>query len=409
MPPQPHPMSTADRAVRLGVLAFLGVGAGLAALRVHDMESRIDRVERAPRADPIEVARLTGSLRRVEDRIASSMREIGELKLQGEHAIEIDQRLDDLQGVLAGAATDLSEQRSRLQEWDSLRDQIGPKALDARMEEYRSGTEAQWKRVDDAARIAREVAESTREGLGQMERYIERDEDRMWAELVAPSVQILGEESVGSGVLLPSEPVPGTEEFRTYALTAWHVIRDLQSAPDDLAFSVPVTLYGEDRHTSPETATVVKYDAGIDIALLLLNMTRAIDCGAKLAPRSRLDRVHIFDRVYAVGCPLGNEPIATFGEIADTHHFVDGSGYWMISAPTYIGNSGGGIFDARSHELLGIFSKIYTHGTLRPTVIPHMGLVTSLATIYDWLDRVGYSQLEGREDVAKAQAATAQR
>jgi len=101
-------------------------------------------------------------------------------------------------------------------------------------------------------------------------------------------------------------------------------------------------------------------------------------------------------------CPLGNDPIPTFGEVADTRHTVDGQHYWMISAPTYIGNSGGGIFDARTHELLGIFSKIYTHGTLRPTVIPHMGLVTSLSTIYDWLEKVGLGAIEPSEPVAQA-------
>jgi hypothetical protein len=90
-----------------------------------------------------------------------------------------------------------------------------------------------------------------------------------------------------------------------------------------------------------------------------------------------------------VGCPLGNDPIPTFGEIADTHHEVDGNHYWMINAPTYIGNSGGGIFSSSDHELLGIFSKIYTHGNLRPTVIPHMGLVTPLTAVYDWLEEVG--------------------
>jgi hypothetical protein len=110
--------------------------------------------------------------------------------------------------------------------------------------------------------------------------------------------------------------------------------------------------------------------------------------------------------VYAVGCPLGNDPIPTFGEIADTHHVVDGGHYWMISAPTYIGNSGGGVFDADTHELLGIFTKIYTHGTLRPTVVPHMGLATPLPLVYDWLEQVGYAQLEPlNESGPKAAAA----
>ena len=65
------------------------------------------------------------------------------------------------------------------------------------------------------------------------------------------------------------------------------------------------------------------------------------------------------------------------------------------------------MFDARTHELLGIFSKIYTHGSIRPTVVPHMGLATSLIPIYDWLDKVGYASLEPAR--VSAQTASAQR
>jgi hypothetical protein len=118
--------------------------------------------------------------------------------------------------------------------------------------------------------------------------------------------------------------------------------------------------------------------------------------------------VRVFDQVYAVGCPLGNDPIPTAGEVAATSHFVDGGTYWMISAPTYIGNSGGGIFDAESHELLGIFSKIYTHGSVRATIVPHMGLVTPLEKIYDWFETTEYGYLAqgGPFDEAPALEAT---
>ena len=407
--PRPHETPMADRSVRLGILAVLGIAAGFAALRIHGLEGRVLRVETAPRAEPSEVGRIAARLGDVEATIAATMKELETLRVEGKLALEVDRKLQELEGGFENASASLAEQRARLQAWDDRADEIGPRALDARMEAYRRGNEEQWHRLDEAARTAREVAESARASLGQMERDLARDEDRMWRELVAPSVQIMGHESVGSGVVLRSEARPGTDEFRTYVLTAWHVIRDLQTAPEDLDFSVQVTLFGVDRSVTPETATVLKYDSNVDVALLLLDTKREVDCGAKLAPRSRLARVRTFDRIYAVGCPLGNEPIPTFGEIADTHHVVDGSAYWMLSAPTYIGNSGGGIFDAQTHELLGIFSKIYTHGTLRPTVIPHMGLATSLATIYEWLDRVGYAQLEATDEVAATQAAAAKR
>ena len=392
---------------RIGILIVMGSTAILAALRIHDVEQRVSKVEHAPRADPAEVDRLSGALREAEEKIATSLKEIDDLEHKSAHATEVDRRIEDLRSGLEKAAQALADQHKRIVEWDNLQQQIGPRALDARMEEYRQKVEEQWRRVDEDARTARALAESARSDLGHLEKDLARDEERMWRDLVAPSVQIMGEDSVGSGVLLPSEPIEGTKDFRTHVLTAWHVIRDLQTAPEDLSFTVPVTIYGEDHHASPESATVIKYDTNVDVAILRLHTKRQIDCGAKLAPRSRLGRVRTFDRIYAVGCPLGNEPIPTFGEIADTRHVVDGSTYWMISAPTYIGNSGGGIFDAQNHELLGIFSKIYTHGTLRPTVVPHMGLVTSLTTIYDWLDKVGLSALEGHEEVAQAQTAAA--
>lgn len=392
-------------AQRVAILLVLGSGAVLAALRIHDVESRVAKVEHAPRADPTELERLSGSLRDAEQKIAGSLKEIETLQKKSEHVTEVDRRIDDLHTGLEKAAQALADQHKRIVEWDSLEKEIGPRALDARMEEYRQKVEEQWRRVDEDARTARALAESARTDLGQLEKDLARDEERMWRDLVAPSVQIMGEDSVGSGVLLPSEPIDGGKGFRTYVVTAWHVIRDLQAGPEDLTFTVPVTIYGMDHRASPESATVIKYDTGVDVAILKLNTKRQIDCGAKLATRSRLNRVRTFDRIYAVGCPLGNEPIPTFGEIADTQHVVDGSSYWMISAPTYIGNSGGGIFDAQTHELLGIFDKIYTHGTLRPTVIPHMGLVTSLSTIYDWLDKVGLAAIEPTEPVAQAQAA----
>jgi len=138
---------------------------------------------------------------------------------------------------------------------------------------------------------------------------------------------------------------------------------------------------------------MVAYDVPLDIALLELDTHEPVPCGARLASRERVAAVRIFDAVYAVGCPLGNDPIPTAGEVAATRHEVDGALYWMISAPTYIGNSGGGIFDADSHELVGIFSKIYTHGAMRSTIVPHMGLVTPLSIVYEWLDEVGQSQV----------------
>jgi hypothetical protein len=50
----------------------------------------------------------------------------------------------------------------------------------------------------------------------------------------------MGEETVGSGVLLASERVEGSDAYVTYVVTAWHVIRDIQTAPESTRTPIPV-------------------------------------------------------------------------------------------------------------------------------------------------------------------------
>jgi S1-C subfamily serine protease len=400
---------------RTWIYMALGFGVSMSTtLYIREMRARIDHLESAPRVEPSEVSKLRTRLSSEETRLASSMDELAKLREADEHAAAISRRVDDLDVEMRREADQLTAQHAKLQAFDQLKDEIGPSALDRRIDAFKRVAQDDWRHVDQIAREAMGLAESTKKDVDHLEKSLERDQDRMWRDLVGPTVQLTGDDTVGSGVLLASEPIGdakegGAKEFRTYLVTAWHVVRDIQNGSESAKNPVPVTIYSPEHHISTETAELVKYDATIDVAVLKLDTTRQIECGARLAPRSRLDQVKIFEQVYAVGCPLGNDPIPTFGEIADTHHVVDGSHYWMISAPTYIGNSGGGIYDAQTHELLGIFSKIYTHGSLRPTVVPHMGLVTSLKTIYDWMDTVGLASLEAQEDSVRAQTASAKR
>ena len=61
-----------------------------------------------------------------------------------------------------------------------------------------------------------------------------------------------------------------------------------------------------------------------------------------------------------------------------------------MSAPSYIGNSGGGIFNPKTRELVGIFTKIFTHGSLNPTIVPHLGLGVPTDQIHEFLDESGF-------------------
>ncbi len=381
---------------RFWVFLSLGLAAGGAALTLQDVHRRVARLEETPRVDPAQVSRMRGTLQEIEERVTRALDAIGELRRDGQRTSVMQARLSGLERELRDAAADLGEQKCRLADWEETQRET-PQKIESifatRVGEVQQNLDQQCRQLAELAEKALGLAQTTKNEVSSVEQGLARDEDRMWRELVAPVVQLSGEDTVGSGVLLASEPVAGTQDWRTYIVTAWHVVRDIEKDPEHPTTPVPVTIYGPDHEIQSETASVLRFDPGLDTALLQLDSTHKVEWGARIATRERLNGARIFDQVYAVGCPLGNDPIPTFGEIADTDHVVDGTRYWMISAPTYIGNSGGGIFDARTHELMGIFSKIYTHGTLRPTVVPHMGLVTSIETMYGWLDEVHYAGL----------------
>ena len=91
----------------------------------------------------------------------------------------------------------------------------------------------------------------------------------------------------------------------------------------------------------------------------------------------------MWDSVYAVGCPLGNDPIPSRGEVSRLRNELDGENYWMINAPTYFGNSGGGDLPRRRPaSSWRVLEDLYPRSRQRPVVIPHMGLLTPMPAIY---------------------------
>jgi hypothetical protein len=391
------------------VTAAMGTCLVVEAVHLSRLHTRIDELESRPVVQPVQVTDLHAQLDQIGETVQTSLTALRRVARESEHTQELAVRLSELECELESAAGSINSQRMRIDGFESVQQEISTGLVEGRLAELQRDIDEQYQGVGLMAQRAIGLAETTQLTLGELERSMSRDVNDMWRDLLGPTVQLMGSETVGSGVLLESERVGETDEYVTHLITAWHVIRDIQTTPGDTKQLVPVTIYLQEGRLRPESAELLCYDATLDIALLRLTTRNPVPCGARLAPREHLQDVKVFERIYAVGCPLGNDPIPTFGEIADTRHHVDGQAYWMISAPTYIGNSGGGVFDAQTRELLGIFTKIYTHGTLRPTVVPHMGLATPLPKIYDWLESVGYANLEPRSNDAKPRTAASSR
>jgi S1-C subfamily serine protease len=205
-----------------------------------------------------------------------------------------------------------------------------------------------------------------------------------YRELLSPTVRVGGVHEVGSGTVLWSRTM-GTQTV-TYVLTAWHVFQeDPQDSP------VEVDYYRDGDPDRTESGSLVAIDQALDLALVEVTGGEIHPCLALLASRADLEQLPIFTPVYAIGCPLGYPPLPTRGEVTSRGKELDGIDYWMINAPTIFGNSGGGIYAAEGHLMIGVLSRISAYKNMIDVAVPHMGLVTPLDRVYDWLDTTPYA------------------
>ena len=357
------------------------------------LQSRIGELESLPRETAGVFTALDGRLTELEAELLGARARLERTEGLGAAARKRDLRVDLLEAGVHSTREDLVLHGERFDEWKVRHEQQLALGLGERLETLSRRAEERLEGLRSEVRGTGALAALNGERLDELRTRASRRPHVMWRELVGPTVQLCGETTVGTGVLLASIADEESGRWTTPVITAWHVVRDiLQDARNDDP-SIPVAIYSADGTVRQESALLLGFDRWVDVALLEMTTDEPCEYSARLASRERLAAVSTFDSIYAVGCPLGNDPIPTYGEIADRRHRVDGELYWMISAPTYIGNSGGGVFDAQTHELLAIFSKIYTHGSLQPTVVPHMGLATPLDTIYDWLAEEGLTSV----------------
>ena len=379
-----------QRFLIIGAVALVAGSMGVT--QVATMESDLQRLEEFSRIHPQRTALLESEMRTLQAELSRTVDEASDLRESEVNQDSILQRrIVSLEASLLRATEKLETQSNALFALEQ-----GPRDVQRQLNHFEEdlqirarATEAMLAATQDQfERIISLVSEDT----------AEQDEgiEGRWQDIVAPTVQLSGETTVGSGVLLTSRHLGKGAGYETLLITSWHVVRDILADAGSNSAPVPVSVFDLNGDVRSLTASLLCREVKMDAALLRLNTRKRLNHGATLATREDLDSRRVFHNLYAVGCPLGNDPIPTRGEIVDLTHVVDGTSYWMISAPTYIGNSGGGIYDAQSGRLMGLFSKIYTHGNVRPTVVPHMGLVTPLGPFYDWLEETGNAQvLEG--------------
>lgn len=182
--------------------------------------------------------------------------------------------------------------------------------------------------------------------------------------------------SSGSAVLVDSKKVESG--YQLSFLTAKHNIRDVKienltiqffSFSDVPDFTLPVI-----RATS---------HPGLDLAVLVvlsdIYHTPAQRATGPIIPLSE---------VFSVGYPLGIGMMVTSGFICID--FKQGSNpSWICSAPLFLGNSGGGVFDRASNKLIGISIQMLTGDGTLSSAVPHLHVLVPATHFNGWLRELG--------------------
>ena len=230
-------------------------------------------------------------------------------------------------------------------------------------------------------------------------------------QMLYTTVRVVGEKGVGSGTVIYSKPVPNEEDggngipYETYVLTNHHVVQAniklekkwstllKREVKMDILSECTVEQflfeYGswEAGHTGYK-ADIMAYDVDMDIALLRIKSTRKFEYVAKLFPRGEhKKRLRMFQPLYAIGCALGRPPIVTHGHLSGFNDVIENYPYWVSTAPTIFGNSGGAVFLSDTMEYVGIPSRIgVTIVGMSPNAITHLSYFIPIISIYKFLE-----------------------
>lgn len=128
---------------------------------------------------------------------------------------------------------------------------------------------------------------------------------------------------------------------------------------------------------------IVAYDKAEDMAIVKLDTPKPLPYIAKMIPRKEIDKLKLFHPIYAVGCTFLHDPFCNHGYITYYPEIIEQREYWMGSANISFGNSGGGVFTADKHELIGIPSRVTVAGF---QVVNWMGYFITPERLYKFFE-----------------------
>lgn len=240
------------------------------------------------------------------------------------------------------------------------------------------------------------------------------DIKRRHEQMLYPTVRVRAGDAGGSGTVIYSKQ-DSEGLWRTFVLTCEHVVDGLikiEKKWDPVAKTerrmeilnrAQVELFYYEHlsrcrgSSGQHRAEIVAYDKDEDIALLEVERTESpIDYVASLYPPDEIEHIHILDSLNCVGAAMGHEPIMTDGVLTFMDEEIEGKTYWMSSAQSIFGHSGGSVYRYSSerdrYEFLGMPARI-TMSMFGFDAITFMGFFVPITRIYDLLDKNHYQFL----------------
>ena len=242
------------------------------------------------------------------------------------------------------------------------------------------------------------------------------NQDQLHEQILYPVTRVRAEKAGGSGVLVYSEPDPNKDgEYINIALTCEHVIADcvkIKSEWDAVIkkdvkkdfmeeCSIEVFDYTGSKISSANStqATVIAYDKNHDLSAVRLHNTNSMPFVAKIIPEKDIPGLRLFDPVWVSGCSLLHDPFASNGSLTYLREIIEQKEYMMYNAPSIFGNSGGGVFNGNTGDLLGLASRISTIQLgFGVDVMTWMGFCTHPDRIYEFIDHQELHFLVDPED-----------
>jgi S1-C subfamily serine protease len=132
---------------------------------------------------------------------------------------------------------------------------------------------------------------------------------------------------------------------------------------------------------------IMCYDKEEDLALVRLRSEEPVPSIAKLFPRDDEKRLRIGMPVICVGAGMGEAPVQSGGFLSQFGREIERREFWLSTAPSIFGNSGGALFLADTYEFIGVPARIAVALIgFSADPITHLSFAIPITRVYQFLE-----------------------